>query len=95
MDDTELHVLLGKIGKQIFVQYFLEFGNFDISNQEVIALLPSEYTFKSRTSRTSKSRRIFREGLAERALSIIADSNRLEQDVVIQARTLLMQTRKK
>ena len=67
MDETELYNLLGKIGKRIFVQYFREFGDSDISNQEMIAMLPNEYTFKSRTSRTSKSRRIFREGLEEQA----------------------------
>ena len=49
MDETELYNLLGKIGKRIFVQYFQEFGNSNISNQEMIALLPGEYTFKSRT----------------------------------------------
>jgi len=46
MDETELHNLLGKIGKRIFVQYFREFGNENISNQEMIARLPNEYTFK-------------------------------------------------
>ena len=89
MDEAELDNLLGKIGKRIFVEYFREFGNSSISNQEMIALLPNEYTFKSRTSRTSKSRRIFREGLEEQALSIIAASNRVEPRAAIQAQALL------
>lgn len=94
MDETELYNLLGKIGKRIFVEYFREFGNSSISNQEMIALLPNEYTFKSRTSRTSKSRRIFREGLEEQALSIIAASDRVEPEAVIQARALLAEARR-
>ena len=93
MNETEFNYLLGKIGKRIFVQYFREFGNPNISNQEVIDLLPHEYTFKSRTSRTSKSRRIFREGLEETALSIIANSDRVEPEATIEARALLAQLR--
>ena len=79
--------------KRIFVQYFREFGDQNLSNQDVIALLPREYTFKSRTSRTSKSRRIFREGLEEEALSIIASSDRVEPQAAIEASRLLTQLR--
>jgi len=93
MNEAELNNLLCKIGKRIFVEYFREFGNPNLSNQEIIALLPQEYTFKSRTSRTSKSRRIFREGLAEEALSIIASSDRVEPEAAIEARALLAQLR--
>ena len=93
MDDTELNHLLGKIGKRVFVQYFRQFGNPDISPQEMIALLPDEYTLKSRASRTSKSRRIFREGLEQAALSIIGDSDRVEPEATSEARALLAELR--
>jgi hypothetical protein len=93
MTEIELNYLLCKIGKRIFVQYFREFGNPSLSNQDVIALLPDEFTFKSRTSRTSKSRRIFREGLEKEALSIIASSDRVEPEAAIEARALLAQLR--
>ena len=87
MDKAELNILLGKIGKQIFVKYFREFGDSEkISNQEMIALLPNEYTFNSRKSRTAKARRIFRERLEEQALSIIVESSRVDEEVVINAR---------
>jgi hypothetical protein len=89
MNETELYNLLGKIGKRIFVQYFADFGNPNISNQDIIARLPSEYTATSRASRTSKSRRIFREGLERKALSLIVMSNRVEPETAIQARALL------
>ena len=95
MDEAALYNLLGKIGMRIFVQYFFDFGNSNITNQEMIALLPGEYTFKSRTSRTSKSRRIFREGLEEQALAIIAESDRVEPAAAVQARTLLTQLRRR
>lgn len=93
MTETELNDLLCKIGKSVFVQYFHEFSDPHLSNQDVIALLPQEYTFKSRTSRTSKSRRILREGMAEEALSIVASSDRVEPEASIQARALLAQIR--
>ena len=86
MDQTELYNLLGKIGKRIFVEYFREFGDANISNQEMIAMLPAEYTFKSRTSRTSKSRRIFREGLEYQALALIAASVHVDPEGAIRAR---------
>jgi hypothetical protein len=93
MTETELNNLLCKIGKDIFVRYFREFGDARLSNQDVIALLPQEYTFKSRTSRTSKSRRIFRERLEAEALAIIASSDRVEPEAAIEARKLLAQIR--
>src|SRR5258706_14969125 len=90
MDRTDLEYLLGKIGMACFVDYFHEFGNPHISNQDVIDLLPHEYTFKSRTSRTSKARRIFREGSERAALSIIANSDRVEPRAGQKARALLV-----
>lgn len=89
MDENELNDLLGKIGKRVFVQYFREFGNPAITNQEMIALLPNEFTLTSRKSRTAKSRRIFREGLEERALSIVANSRDVEPEAAAGARALL------
>jgi len=89
MDMAELYDLLGKIGKGVFVKYFSAFGDQTISNQEMIAMLPQEYTFKSRTSRTSKSRRIFKEGLQCEALRMIADSGRIDDTTARQAKRLL------
>jgi hypothetical protein len=89
MDETQLYELLGKIGKRVFVSYFRQFGDERISNQQMIAMLPREYTFKSRTSRTSKSRRIFREGLELEALALIAQSNRVDADTADLASRLI------
>ncbi len=91
----DLNKLLNKIGKGIFVQHFREFGNSRISNQEMIAKLPNEFTLKSRTSRTSKSRRIFRDKLEQKALFIIAESNRKDMvEAAIEARALLAELRR-
>lgn len=91
MTENDLNSLLRKIGKSIFVQYFSEFSDSELSNQDVIALLPKEYTFKSRTSRTSNSRRIIREGMQEKALSIVAHSDDLSLEIRAQAHELLAQ----
>lgn len=93
MDTAELNYLLCKIGKRIFVKYYSDFGNPNISNQEMRDLLPREYTFKSRSSRTSKSRRIFREGLEKQALLIIAESSRMAPEAPNEARSILTQLR--
>jgi hypothetical protein len=93
MTEAELNKLLCKIGKSVFVRYFHEFSNPNLSNQDVIALLPQEYTFESRTTRTSKSRRILREGMAEEALALIASSDHVEPEASMQARALLTQIR--
>jgi hypothetical protein len=97
MDETKLKDLLNKIGKRVFVQYFHEFGDSDISPQVVTTLLQNEESFEPQASatRTANARRIFRDGLEERALSIIAESNRVERKVADEARSLLTQLRKR
>lgn len=45
---TDLDYLLSKIGKQTFVYYFREFGDFDLSNQEVISVLQNDKSFKTK-----------------------------------------------
>lgn len=89
MRQTDVNGLLNKIGKRIFVQFYHEFRDLSISNQDVISMLPAEFTFKSRTSRTSKSRRLFREHLDHEALSIIASSDRVDAESASSARALL------
>lgn len=89
MPDTDLVRLLTSIGKSTFVRYYEEFNNPNISNQEMVEMLPAEYTLKSRNSRTSKARRIFREGLEEDALTLIMDSSHVDADTANRARELL------
>ncbi len=63
MQHQQLARLLNSIGKATFVHHFADFS---LSHQEVVGLLPEEYTLKARHTRTSKARRIFREGLHDK-----------------------------
>ncbi len=89
MPETDLVRLLGSIGKSTFVRYFEDFRNLNLSNQEIIERLPLEYTLKSRISRTSKSRRILREGLEVEALTIIVASDFVDADTTNKALRML------
>jgi len=91
---TDLNYLLSKIGKQTFVQYFREFGDFSISNQVVKSVLQNEKSFKDQacSSKITNARRIFREGLEKDALEIIAESNRRDMvETANEAHTLLIE----
>lgn len=89
MKETDLDRLIRSIGKSTFVRFYEEFSNSNISNQEMIELLPAEYTLKSRQSRTSKARRILREGLEEDALWMIANSDGVDDETAQKVRALL------
>jgi len=67
---SPLERLLNRVGKRVFIDHYSDFQSCTLSAGEVVALLPQEFTLKSRWSRTSKARRIFREGLAEHALRL-------------------------
>ncbi len=92
MKTTDLDRLVRSIGKSTFVRFYEEFSNSNISNQEMIELLPAEYTLKSRQSRTSKARRILREGLEDDALWMIANSDGVDAETAQRVRVLLKQT---
>ena len=86
-----LERLLNRVGKRVFVEHFEDFRTTRLSPAEVVALLPQEFTLKSRWSRTSKARRIFREGLAAEALRLIAASDRVDPAIARRAQHLLEQ----
>lgn len=90
---TDLIRLINSIGKSTFVRYYEEFSDSSLSNQDVIAMLPPEYTMKSRISRTTKARRIFREGLEAEALEIISNAQGVDSDTANRARQLLRELR--
>jgi hypothetical protein len=89
MSDTNLDRLLRSIGKVIFISHYDDFQNTALSIQAVADRLPNEFTEKSRISRASKARRIFREGLEKAALETIVTSERLDDDITKRARELL------
>jgi hypothetical protein len=91
MPNTDLIRLIKSIGQSTFVRYYREFADLSLSNQDVASMLPLEYTSKSRKSRTSKARRIFREALEEDALILISDSAKVDAETATQAQALLNQ----
>lgn len=90
---TDLIRLINSIGKSTFVRYYEEFADRSLSNQDVVALLPQEYTLKSRNSRTTKARRIIREGLQQEALEIIAHAQGVDAKTANGAQELLLRLR--
>lgn len=87
----ELDRLLNSVGKGIFVNFYKSFADVRMADAEIVEMLPQDYTLKSRRSRTSKARRIFREGRQREALQRIADSERMDSEAVALARRLLAQ----
>jgi len=85
----ELDRLLNSVGKKVFVQYYASFGDPRIPDSEVIERLTQDYTLKASRTRTSKARRIFREGRQREALQRIADSERTDPEATALARRLL------
>ena len=76
MNDYQLERNLRSVGKEIFVAYFEQFNDPQVTNKAVASLLFDEcsFTWKSCQSRTSHARSIIREGRAIDALENIRDS---------------------
>jgi hypothetical protein len=80
MNTTDLKRLLASIGMSTFVQYYDQFRDPDISDQDMLERLPQDYTLKARRTRVSKARRIFRERLELEALNAILGANKVDEE---------------
>lgn len=89
MRETDLVRLLNSVGKSTFVRYYVQFTDRSLSHEDLVDLLPHEYTLKARHTRVSKARRILNEGLHRQALELIAKSERVDEQTVRRARELL------
>lgn len=89
MPETDLVRLLNSIGKSTFVRYYRQFSDRSLSHEDLIELLPKDYTLKARRTRVSKARRILDEGLQRQALDLIAKSERVDEQTAHSARELL------
>ena len=89
INDTEMkeiNRLLQSIGKAFFVEYFEVFAN----NEDPAKNIPADaYTDNSYRTRVSKINKVFRENLEVKALKIILDSTRLDEETLIEAQELL------
>lgn len=68
--------VLNSVGKSTFVKYYYNFK--DKSRDECIMLFDEDFTDKAKGTRTGHAQRIFRENKHIEALTIIADSNRVD-----------------
>lgn len=89
MDEAHVKRQLTSVGRKVFVDYFGEFANEALSNQDVADVLPYEYTLRSRLSRTAHARSIIRRGFSRDALEMICSSAKLDEATRDAARTLL------
>ena len=89
MKETDLDRLIRSIGMMIFIRFYEEFRNPNISDAEMVERLPAEYTLNSRRTRTTKARRILREGLENDALWTIADADGVDAGTAQRVRVLL------
>jgi len=92
--NEEVNFLLTKIGKKFFVDYYNYLEDESISTNEIINIVyedpaRKEYTEKSIRSRTSKSRKIIRNGFGRDALINIIDSGKIDDDTKEKADELL------
>lgn len=89
MRETDLVRLLNSVGKSTFVRYYRQFSDRTLSHEDLVDLLPKDYTLKARHTRVSKARRILEEGLHRKALELIAKSERVDGETALRARELL------
>ena len=68
--------VLNSVGKSTFIKYYYNFKN--KSREECIMLFDEDFTDKAKGTRTGHAQRIFRENKHIEALTIIADSNRVD-----------------
>lgn len=77
-----LNQQLNDVGMSTFIKYFEYFNNETLSNSEVKDLITDDYTDKSKSSRTSKARKIIREGKTKEALELIINSGKKVDDSI-------------
>ena len=79
--------VLNSVGKSTFVKYYYNFK--DKSRDECIMLFDEDFTDKAKGTRTGHAQRIFRENKHLEALTIIADSNRVDDAIRKRATEIL------
>ena len=75
--------LLKTIGMECFVNYYHHFADSNLSSADIIEQMHSRegYTEKSCRGRLGKARKVIRDGLSIKALTLIADSGRIQDSV--------------
>ena len=81
--------LLNSVGKRTFVKYYNNFKN--QSSSYCISHFQEDFTDKAKASKTSHAKTIFREGKEIEALQLIVKSCRVDEDVRLIAKGLLLE----
>ena len=82
--------LLNGVGIKIFIEYFEDFSNDSLQTNDLIEILPNEYTEKSRRSRISKARIIIKNyELLKDALKYIINSKKINNVIKNKAKKIL------
>lgn len=85
----DLDRLLSSVGKAVFVRFYAQFADPRVADSEILEILSREYTLAASRTRTSKARKIFRDGLQREALERIASSERTDPEASARAARLL------
>ena len=85
VDESVLIDLLNGIGKRVFVQYYEELRQENISDSVFDG---EDFTENSKRSRRSKARTIFKNKWEKNALQIVIHSNRTDYETKAQAKVL-------
>ncbi len=88
-----LEKTLNAVGKAIFVKYYFVFAN--MSNEDCREMFTENFTEKSKRSRTSHAKAIFREDKQFDALKIICNSPRIDPVIKKKAETILFKLNRK
>lgn len=94
MEEKYLENILNRVGKATFIKYYYEFKNLnelEASDRTVVEKIEENYTLKSKMSRTSKAKRIFREELEINALEIIINSPKVDLCTIEKAKKILLE----
>lgn len=94
MEEKYLENILNRVGKRTFIKYYYDFKNLndlEQSDKTVVEKIEENYTLKSKISRTSKAKRIFREGLEINALETIINSPKVDVCIIEKAKKILLE----
>lgn len=95
MKDTkyeDLNTTLAAVGKAVFVNFYYDFKDFSIPNDELAKKIYSENPGSKSTSqnfRIPRARHIFELGQEQDALRIIIDSKRVDAQAIEKAKKIL------
>lgn len=89
----DLEKTLNSVGKAVFVKYYFVFAN--MSNEDCLEMFTENFTEKSKRSRTSHAKAIFRENKQFDALKIISNSPRVDPVVKKKAKDILFRQNRK